>query len=58
MVSYFIGGAMGSALGNFGWHVAGWAGVCTAGVVVLLPALAVVPRMHDRRKQPVEVPAA
>ena len=57
MVSYFIGGAAGSALGNFGWHVAGWGGVCTAGVVVLVPALLVLRKMRSRRTAIVEVAA-
>lgn len=57
MVSYFIGGAAGSALGNFGWHVAGWGGVCTAGVAVLIPALLVMWRMRERRPSMVEVAA-
>ena len=31
MVSYFIGGSIGSALGAYGWQRAGWLGVCAAG---------------------------
>lgn len=31
MVSYFIGGSIGSALGAYGWQTAGWLGVCLAG---------------------------
>ncbi|HVW87125.1 MAG TPA: MFS transporter [Bryobacteraceae bacterium] len=32
MVGYFLGGALGSALGAFGWSHWGWAGVCGAGL--------------------------
>lgn len=53
MVSYFIGGALGSALGNAGWHFFGWAGVCLAGGILLLPALLLVWRLRDERAQPV-----
>ena len=54
MVSYFIGGALGSALGNAGWHFFGWAGVCAAGAVVLLPALLIVRSMREERTENVE----
>ncbi len=49
MVSYFLGGAFGSALGNAGWHFFGWAGVCAAGGVVLLPALWIARTMREER---------
>lgn len=39
MVTYFLGGALGSALGAWGWSIAGWEGVCTAGEIQLLVAL-------------------
>ena len=39
MVSYFFGGAMGSALGAYGWNVAGWNGVCAVGLGLVLVAL-------------------
>lgn len=39
MVTYFLGGALGSALGAYGWSVAGWNGVCLAGAAQLLVAL-------------------
>jgi predicted MFS family arabinose efflux permease len=38
MVAYFVGGMVGSSLGATGWAAAGWAGVCTVGL--LLPTLA------------------
>ena len=40
MVSYFMGGALGSALGAYGWDIALWAGVCVAGIAMLAVALA------------------
>lgn len=39
MVTYFLGGALGSALGAYGWAHGGWAGVCLAGAAQLLVAL-------------------
>jgi predicted MFS family arabinose efflux permease len=41
MVTYFLGGALGSALGAWGWTHWGWTGVCAAGALQLLVALAV-----------------
>jgi predicted MFS family arabinose efflux permease len=41
MVSYFAGGAVGSALGAYGWSIARWTGVCVAGLACSLAALAV-----------------
>lgn len=41
MVTYFLGGALGSAMGAFGWSHSGWSGVCLAGVLQLSAALAV-----------------
>ena len=40
MVTYFLGGALGSALGAYGWSRWGWNGVCAAGALQLLVALA------------------
>lgn len=37
----FIGGALGSFLGTWGWSVAGWNGVCSVGSLMLIVALAV-----------------
>lgn len=48
MVTYFIGGALGSALGAWGWTHWRWNGVCAAGAAQLLLALAVRARMHLR----------
>lgn len=41
MVSYFIGGSLGSMLGAYGWSIGRWAGVCTVGTLMLVAALAV-----------------
>src|SRR6202012_2678486 len=40
MVTYFLGGALGSALGAWGWTRWGWNGVCGAGILQLILALA------------------
>jgi predicted MFS family arabinose efflux permease len=40
MLAYFSGGSIGAGLGVFGWQHRGWSGVCTAGVAMLLVALA------------------
>jgi predicted MFS family arabinose efflux permease len=43
MVTYFIGGALGTVLSGWAWDLAGWGGVCVAGMVFsaagLLPLL-------------------
>lgn len=41
MVTGFIGGALGSSLGTWGWSLAGWSGVCIVGSLMLVAALAV-----------------
>ncbi|GHO89990.1 permease [Reticulibacter mediterranei] len=41
MVTGFIGGALGSFLGTWGWSLAGWNGVCSVGSLMLAAALAV-----------------
>jgi predicted MFS family arabinose efflux permease len=38
MVSYFIGGAAGSALGSAAWEIARWPGVCAVGLGLLAVA--------------------
>lgn len=40
MVSYFLGGAIGSALGAYGWDHAGWPGVCIVGLLLTAAGLA------------------
>jgi predicted MFS family arabinose efflux permease len=41
MVTYFAGGAFGTALGTWAWTRDGWAGVCGAGAAMLAAALVV-----------------
>ena len=41
MTLYFIGGALGSAIGSFAWSFDGWAAVSVAGIGMCLLALAV-----------------
>jgi predicted MFS family arabinose efflux permease len=49
MVSYFLGGALGSALGAYAWTNAGWQGVCVVGAVQCGVALAA--RVHAQSFQ-------
>jgi predicted MFS family arabinose efflux permease len=39
MVSYFIGGSLGSMLGTYGWSIAQWKGVCAVSGILLVVAL-------------------
>jgi predicted MFS family arabinose efflux permease len=39
MVSYFMGGSLGTALATYGWSVARWNGVCAVGVLMLIVAI-------------------
>jgi predicted MFS family arabinose efflux permease len=56
MVTYFLGGALGSALGAWGWSRWGWNGVCAAGAAQLLAALAVsLTARHVRRQVQVDL---
>lgn len=41
MVTYFIGGSLGSILGAYAWALAHWNGVCVVGITMLLIALAI-----------------
>lgn len=52
MVTYFLGGALGSALGAWGWTRWGWNGVCAAGAAQLVAALGVRSWMHYRGARP------
>lgn len=47
MVSYFLGGSLGSALGAYGWNRFGWYGVCAVGAAMLLVAAAVRATARD-----------
>ena len=49
MVSYFLGGALGSALGAYAWTRSGWSGVCVAGALQCAVALAA--RVHSQAFQ-------
>ncbi len=49
MVTYFIGGSLGSYLGTLGWSIAGWNGVCAVGCALMIIALAVYV-VNGRRK--------
>lgn len=40
MVTYFIGGSLGSMLGTYGWSFAHWTGVCAVSIVLMLVGLA------------------
>lgn len=44
MVSYFIGGSVGSSLGAYAWQRFGWNGVCGAGALLLAIGAAVLVR--------------
>jgi predicted MFS family arabinose efflux permease len=55
MVSYFVGGALGSALGAYAWTRAGWRGVCVAGVVQCGVALAARVHAQGFRIAPVKL---
>jgi predicted MFS family arabinose efflux permease len=41
MVSYFVGGSLGSAVGAWAWSTAGWHGVCAAGILFLACGLGI-----------------
>ena len=47
MVSYFIGGQLGTALATYGWSVARWNGVCVVGIAMLI--LAIIWYFVDRK---------
>ena len=44
MVTYFVGGSLGSVLGTFAWQRSGWAGVCTVGAFLGALGMAVLLR--------------
>lgn len=39
MVSYFVGGSLGTLLGSIAWQYYGWAGVCSIGILFTVLAL-------------------
>lgn len=48
MVSYFLGGALGSFVGTYSWNIFKWRGVCISGLVFL--TIAILNHMHTIRK--------
>lgn len=40
MVTYFIGGALGSFFGSYAWSLWHWGGVCTVGLIMVMLSLA------------------
>jgi hypothetical protein len=52
MVSYFVGGSLGTALGTYGWSVARWTGVCFVSIVMLIVATIVYLWNWRRTHQP------
>jgi predicted MFS family arabinose efflux permease len=50
MVCFFVGGATGSGLGAYGWSLAGWAGACGAGTLLLVIGLAGFAATRARRR--------
>ncbi len=51
MVSYFIGGSLGSALGGLAWSHYQWTGVCATGALLLLIGLAAFVLSHPQPRQ-------
>jgi predicted MFS family arabinose efflux permease len=64
MVSYFLGGSVGSYLGAWGWSVAHWNGVCAVGLLLSLSALATLAlgraaaHRHPPQNRPESAPEA
>jgi predicted MFS family arabinose efflux permease len=48
MIAYFSGGAVGSFAGSAAWRLAGWPGVCTAGLTLLALAATLRTTAHLR----------
>lgn len=57
MVTYFLGGSLGSALGAAGWTRWRWNGVCAVGALQLLVALGVRAWRHTRKDALLHAPA-
>jgi predicted MFS family arabinose efflux permease len=52
MTAYFIGGALGSALGSSGWSAGRWPAVCTSGALLIILALLIfLLSAKNRRRQ-------
>ncbi len=54
MVSYFVGGACGSALGAHAWAAFGWPGVCATGAILGTLGLAVLFLVGHPAVQPIQ----
>jgi predicted MFS family arabinose efflux permease len=52
MVSYFVGGSLGSLLGAYAWSIARWEGVCSVGTLLLIVALAIYALNMRRMRMP------
>jgi hypothetical protein len=39
MVTFFLGGSIGSLLGSQAWAIAGWPGVCSIGIIFSIAGL-------------------
>lgn len=50
MVSYFIGGSLGSLIGAYAWSIARWNGVCVVGGLMLVVALVVYGTRHTTQR--------
>lgn len=48
MVSYFIGGSIGSSLGTYAWSQWHWTGVCVVGILMIMVGLVVWSVPHKR----------
>jgi len=48
MVSFFVGGALGTAASSFVWERAGWTGVCVLGAAFSLAGQVPLLRQRDR----------
>lgn len=57
MVSYFLGGSIGSLLGTYGWSLWGWNGVCLVGSSMVLACL-VIWGVQAYKKHYVTVPVS
>lgn len=51
MVSFFLGGAVGSSAGAFAWTCQGWRGVCLTGMVLMLAGIGVQTLLARRRSE-------
>jgi len=58
MVCYFVGGALGSALGSWSWAQFQWTGVCVTGATLACIGLAVLFSPWFRRTAEVSVPVS